>query len=337
MVAESARNHVIVVFPELHLFPKRRPSAGRLSLDWQFTSISGSQARDLLRLGQELTACLSREVIVIDEGGDVSERQQFSEVARAMVPAPKSGDRYVVVAPTLLPLDLVFDSEGEWGDRGIFSHILADVPEEQLVERALSPVRAPLRAYLLLCPMAMDRYTSRHNQDIVVVATELESQLPVEIWLQPELERTRTALTRNDVSWLHIDTHGDASGRRWMIGPTRAGGGFLAADETPFGVSPPLIVLVGCALVGGPKSVGSVLYERGARSVFGPCAVFRSLGVAGSEAQEAEWYRTLFAALLAGKDIGHSVLEARLSVAPGRILKYAWMIVGSSLLSFETR
>jgi hypothetical protein len=333
MAAEGARNHVIEVFPDL--FPQTGLSAKRLALDWQFTAISGSQARDLLRMGGELTACLSREAIVIDEGGYVPEREQFSEAARAVIPAPKSEDRYVVVAPSLLPLDLVFDSDGEWGDRGIFSHILADAPEEPLVERSLTPIRAPLRAYLLLCPMAMDRNTSRHDQDIVVVASELESHLPVEIWLQPELARTKEAFSRNDVSWLHIDTHGDSSGQRWMLESTRVGG--FVSDDTPITVSPPFILLVGCALVGGPKSVGAVLYERGARSVFGPSAVFRSLGLAGSEVLEAKWYRTFFQALLSGKDIGHSVLEARLSVAPGRILKYGWIIVGSSLLSFEGR
>ena len=56
--------------------------------------------------------------------------------------------------------------------------------------------------------MAMDRSVPRHEQDIVKVATELESQLAVEIWLQPSFDRAAAAFAEPGVGILHIDTHG---------------------------------------------------------------------------------------------------------------------------------
>jgi len=182
----------------------------------------------------------------------------------------------------------------------------------------------------------MDRALPRKQQDIVTVALGLEHQMPVELWLQPSFERARQAFGAKHVACLHLDTHGDADGRSIMLGPSRDGGHYIDADALPRVVRPPLIVVCGCALNGNPHSIGPALQRRGALSVFGPCTTFQSLGVANSEEGEAHWYRSFFMAMAAGIDVGTSLMQTRLAVRGG-LLKYAWVIVGSSQLCFPSR
>jgi hypothetical protein len=201
-----------------------------------------------------------------------------------------------------------------------------------MLEKALRPHRVSLGTYLLLCPMAMDRALERHQQDIVIVATELESLLPVEILLQPPYERARDSFARDDVGWLHIDTHGTSTSI--MLGPSRGSRKMVSAADLAEQVPVPLVMLVGCELTSGTESIGSALLERGPSSIWGPCVKFTSLGLAGSDDSQILWYDNFFRSLLVGHDIGKSLLLTRQRLTGGSALKFTWLLLGSSLLSF---
>lgn len=181
--------------------------------------------------------------------------------------------------------------------------------------------------------MAMDRALPRHLQDIIVVALGFERSMPVEVWLQPSLPRTIQGLKRDDVSWLHLDTHGSRDGTMVMLYPTREGSQMVGSDVLPEAIETPFVMLVGCALTASHESIGQALLLRGVKSVFGPCAIFQSLGIANSEEEQANWYRTFYSALLSGNDVGSSLLKAR-TITKGGLLKFGWLIMGSSLLHF---
>jgi hypothetical protein len=152
----------------------------------------------------------------------------------------------------------------------------------------LRPHRSPLETYLLVCPMAMDRILARHQQDIIIVATRLESRCPVEISLQPSFERAVASFGRKDVSWLHVDTHGTA--HSIMLGPSRDLRQMAQATDLPVDIPVPLVILVGCELTYAATSIGSAVLERGPTSVWGPCVTFASLALAGSDTAQLLWY-----------------------------------------------
>jgi hypothetical protein len=321
------------------VFPDERESVAigkRLSAvgpKYKFVSVHGQPARDLLAAGGELIDALGNNAWDVREGKSIPQRDVFSEAARCGLPSVEDGARYLIVSPSTVPLDLACDESGSWGDRAIFSHLcVPQAPSEGLLARAVLPRAFPLEGYLLVCPMRMDRLVPRHLQDIVTVALSFESSMPVELWLQPRYDRALQALSRTDLSWLHIDTHGTRT--RIMLGPTREGQQMAGASELPTRVFTPLVIVVGCALLSGSDGIGAVLFRRGAEAVFGPCAVFHSLGVANSEDGEAAWYRTLFESLLRGADLGVSLLHARQSVTGSGILKHAYLIAGSSYVRF---
>jgi hypothetical protein len=334
METASQPINVISVFPDKANSDSLRKRLQTLGVDNGHIDVSDQTATHLLNASQELVQALDHRAFDVRAGLGLEEREAFSRIARNCLPAAIEGGRYLVVSPATVPLDLAFDAGGNWGDRAIYSHLYSyDAPSAGLLTRALWPKELPLEGYLLLCPMAMDRAIPRHLQDIVTVALELESRMPVELWLQPRYDRATQALARTDLSWLHIDTHGTPT--KIMLGSTREDQELAGAEDLPPRVFTPLFIIVGCALASGPESISSVLFQRGAEAVFGPCAIFQSLGVANSEEGEATWYRVLFDSLLTGFDIGMSLLRARRSVAGSGILKYAYLIVGSSFLRFD--
>jgi hypothetical protein len=332
--SEAQPLRVVSVFPDEQETAAIGGLTRALSPDSQYLGVHGQQARDLLSSSQELIDALSHRTAEVRAGREILQRATFNDVVRACLPAAKAGERYLLVSPSTVPLDLAFDEIGNWGDRAIFSHLcFPQPPSDEVLARVLRPRTFPLEGYLLVCPMAMDRAVPRHLQDIVTVALSLESQMPVELWLQPRYDRALQALSRTDLSWLHIDTHGTQS--QLMLGPSRADRRLAGAAELPPRVFTPLLLIVGCALLAGPDSVGSVLFRRGAETVFGPCAIFQSLGVANSEEGEAAWYRVFFESLLSGLDTGTSLLRARCSVQGTGILKYAYLLCGSSYVRFH--
>lgn len=96
----------------------------------------------------------------------------------------------------------------------------------------------------------------------------------------------------------------------------------------------PLVVLVGCQLTSGEASIGSGILRRGPISIWGPCVTFTSLGLAGSDDSQIVWYEAFFGSLLNGHDIGESLLLARQALSDGSVLKFTWLVLGSSLLCF---
>jgi hypothetical protein len=308
--------------------------ARRLGFDGDHRAIFGRQAIELLGASTALIAKLGSAAADVRLGARFPELAAFSRVARKCVDRPRRRGRYLLVSQHTVPLDLVSYGNEAWGARGIYSHLCSSVPPtHNRLRRALTPAVFPLQSYLLVCPMAMDRAVPRHHQDIVTVALSLESQLPVELWLQPSYERALDAFSRKDLSWLHVDTHGQGSSM--MLGPSRSHGRFAGSADLPSKIDIPITIVVGCSLTSGPDSIGTMLFARGARAVLGPCAIFQSLGVANSEDGEAGWYRVLFESMIAGRDLGTSLQLARRSVPGPGILKYAYLIAGSSQVRFE--
>ncbi|MCX6031569.1 MAG: hypothetical protein NT169_19995 [Chloroflexi bacterium] len=325
----SHRNLIVSIFPErVHC-----DAVGNLVKPfggiWTHLAISGDDAHRLLDTGKSLLTSIERDPSAID-------RDMFSRAVLNSVPAPGDNDRFLIISPTTCPLDLVRDDTGNWGDRAIFSHLdAADAPSAHTFEKALRPRCVSLGTYLLLCPMAMDRSLARHLQDIVIVATKLESALPVEISLQPPYERARASFTREDVSWLHVDTHGTSTSI--MLGPSRDSRQIADSTDLPEHIPVPLVILVGCQLTSGAASIGSAVLERGPTSIWGPCVTFSSLSLAGSDDSQILWYDRFFRSLLHGHDVGESLLLARQSLTTGSALKFTWLILGSSLLSFGVK
>jgi len=69
---------------------------------------------------------------------------RFSKLANEVLPAPTDDDRTVVMSPWPVPLDLVQDGNGDWGMRGIFSHVL--MPERMSLEVLRRSISADFHA-----------------------------------------------------------------------------------------------------------------------------------------------------------------------------------------------
>ncbi|MGF1504967.1 MAG: hypothetical protein ACFB51_07530 [Anaerolineae bacterium] len=319
----SRNNIVLSIFEEDITFD--------LPPGWKHIPVRGDKALQLLRASQALQASLDGVRKISPEHAD------FSALSKSVVPHSIIGHRIVVVTPALVPLDIVQqDNDTYWGDHTIFSHVLTEPPvDTNLLHRCtVVPEARPLQTYLLACPMEIDRPIPRHLQDIVMTALRYEIDMPVELWLQPSLERIYDAFTRTDVSWLHIDTHGDNLGLHIMLGPTRELRDMVAAGDLPKTIHPPLIMPVGCALTRRSDGIGMTLLHNGAQSVMGPSIVFESLSMSNSDDSEMLWYQTFFDALLGQHDVGESLLIARQKTGES-ILKYMWVILGSSFTRFS--
>ena len=324
---QPGKNIVISIFPERATGEAVGRMVGSFGREWSHLAVSSDQADRVLGAGRALLDTIERQPGAADP-------RPFSRAILKAIPAAGNNDRYFVMSPTVCPLELVRDARGYWGDRAIFSHLHTPaVPSARRVKNALRPHQVPLGTYLLLCPMAMDRTLARHLQDIIVVATDLESRCPVEIALQPRYEQALAIFARNDVSWLHVDTHGTA--KSIMLGPSRASRQMARPTDLPGRIPAPLVVLVGCQLTSGSASIGSRILRRGPISIWGPCVTFTSLGLAGSDDSQILWYRTFFGCLLDGHDLGKSLLLARQAMSGSSLLRFTWLILGSSLLSFR--
>ena len=299
--------------------------------DWRLVSLSGDDAVQLI----EAAGALRYAMYGRSTADGVEEYERFVALALRLLDPPRSGSRCVVLAPEAVPLDVVNDGLGHRGEQAIFAHMPLDQPlSEDLLMRILTPIARPLQTYLLVCPMAVDFMDlPRHQQDIVRMALALESSLPVELWIQPSLKRALQALTRADVCWLHIDTHGADDGRLLMLGATRDGGESVSIDAFPPTLPIPFLMLVGCSVVSGMHSAAATLFRRGVQAVLGPCVHFVSVGITGTPEKEAEWYAAFYNALCAGEDVGTSLLQAR-RTTPGTLLKCLWLLVGNPFLRF---
>lgn len=328
-MTRSPQNFVLSIFPERSTGNAVEHLVASFGGGWSPLSVSGNEARNLLAAGRTLLAAIERDPRTADRG-------PFSKAVLKALPDAGKDDRFFVISPTVCPLELVRDDGRNWGDRAIFSHFhTTTAPSALEVRNALRPHRARLGTYLLLCPMAMDRALARNLQDIIVVATRLESKCPVDIALQPRYEQALATFARTDVSWLHVDTHGTAESI--MLGPSRDSRQMAKPADLPDRIPVPLVILVGCQLTTGATSIGSAILRRGPISIWGPCVTFTSLGLAGSDNSQILWYETFFGSLLAGHDIGKSLLRARQALSDGSVLKFTWLILGSSLLCFEKR
>src|SRR5262249_45001382 len=108
--------------------------------------------------------------------------------------------------------------------------------------------------------MGMESGLPRASQDIAQVALKLESEIPVDLSFGGgDRGRLARLLARDDLSILHIDTHGGPDGRVILIS---RGGAMLASDEITAPVRVPVVLLFGCQGVANRQSFGSVLRAR---------------------------------------------------------------------------
>jgi hypothetical protein len=131
----------------------------------------------------------------------------------------------------------------------------------------------------------------RIERDIVKVALGLEHEVPVELYFAAGAANLMRALRRDDVSILHIDTHGDLGGRSIQV--SRAGTK-LHADRITAPVRVPVILLFGCEGVASSRAFGAVLHAKGADAVISSFATFRSNGLTGSAKREQQIYVDFF-------------------------------------------
>lgn len=92
--------------------------------------------------------------------------------------------------------------------------------------------------------MGMESGLPRDKQDIVQVALKLEREIPVDLSFGGgDRNRLARLLARDDLSILHIDTHGGPDGRAILVS---RGGAMLTSDEMRAQVRVPLVLLFGC-------------------------------------------------------------------------------------------
>jgi hypothetical protein len=185
----------------------------------------------------------------------------------------------------------------------------------------------------------MPKEVSRIDQDIVKVALDLERDIPVELNFGGGVDSFRKTLRRDDVSILHIDTHGGPEGRSIQVGRD---GAMLAAEEIKDTVRAPVVLLFGCEGAAGRDAFGAALHARGAASVISSFAKFTSFGLTGDPDREHRIYEAFFSSLRTGQKVGAALvglrqaalLEGRASPQGGSLTRLLFVLIGRDDISF---
>lgn len=320
---------VIVIIPEQDICLDIKNLIIKNTSNWNIITLFNKEAKKLLILGKKLLKAIEQNSNHI-----LDFRQEFSEKVISYFKDFKNVERLQVISSEICPIDLVYDEFGNWGDRFIISHLpVNSCVNSKLILGLFNPIKKKLLSYVLHCPMAMDRNLPRHEQDIIIAATELESSCAVEIILQPSYKNALKNFNRDDISILHIDTHGTEE--KIMLGASREGRKMAKISDFSIKTKIPLIILIGCELTGGTKSIGAGLLNIGIKSIIGPCIKFTSLALGKTDELQVIWYKTLLLNIINGLDIGKSQLIARQKLKTDSLFKYTWLLLGSSILYFE--
>lgn len=193
--------------------------------------------------------------------------------------------------------------------------------------------------YVVEAIIGMPKKHSRIGQDIVKVALDLEREIPVELNFGGGADRFRQTLGRDDVSILHIDTHGGPEGRSIQVG--RDGAMLESADITN-AVTAPLVLLFGCEGAAGSDAFGARLHVRGATAVISSFAKFNSFGLTGDPDREHRIYEAFFASLKAGQSVGMALValrqtalrEGRASPRGRSLTRLLFVLIGRDDISF---
>jgi hypothetical protein len=279
----------------------------------------------------------------ISESGPRSPRrlEPFSDAVMAAIPNLFAYRHVRVISEQMLPLELVRRKKEFLGDIAEISHEFPSRDASSLVARREHKVA--LSRYFIDAVMGMESGRSRAGQDIVQLALKLESEIPVDLSFGGgDKSRLARLLARDDVSILHIDTHGAPDGRAILVS---RGGTMLASDEIPAPVRVPVVLLFGCQGVANKQSFGSVLRAHGAEAVISSFATFESYGLTGDATRERRIYEAFFSALKSGETIGRALVglrqTARREGAKGprgpTLTRFTFVLVGRDDLTFAWR
>jgi hypothetical protein len=273
------------------------------------------------------------------ENGSLSSVQRAMEAVAAILtgagidPARLEGYREVlVVSPRPVPMDLLTVSGELLGRRVIFEHCIVANSDELRAElpKYLVGDHASLQRVALLAIVPMPEGIPRAKQDIVKAALKLSSTVPIDLVIEPSGRESVQYFSRDDVSILHLDTHGSPNAVE--LGTNEAH--FYGANELPSRIRPPLILLVGCSTGSGAVSLAPYLVRQGAKAVIGMAFVFRSGDPSGGDITNPLFYDTLWSAIAQGQTVGEALLHAKQAM-PNNDWSAMWLLFGNANLRFE--
>jgi hypothetical protein len=265
-----------------------------------------------IELARQLKAEIENDDTAEDGPHSPPHLDAFSDAVLAAIPSLFTYRHVRVISEEMLPLEMVRRDRQFLGDIAEISHEFPAGEASALLSQSLftgDQHKLPLSRYFIDAVMGMDPGVPRASQDIVQVALKLESEIPVDLSFGGgDGGRLAQLLTRDELSILHIDTHGGPDGRTILV--SRAGT-MLGSDELPASVRVPVVLLFGCQGVANRRSFGSVLRARGAQAVISSLATFKSYGLTGDAARERLIYEAFFAALKSGDTIGKALVALR--------------------------
>ena len=231
----------------------------------------------------------------------------FSKAVLAAVPDIFSYRHVRVISEEMVPLEMVRQGKEFLGD---VAEIVHEFPTNGKAPLAGNRGRMlPLSRYFIDAVIGMPPGVSRAGQDIVQLALKLENEIPVELSFGGGTGgRLAQLLARDDLSILHLDTHGGPGGRAIQISRS---GAMLDGNGIPDPVRVPVVLLFGCEGVAARASFGSVLRARGAEAVISSIATFESFGLTGDAKRERLVYEAFFSTLRSGETIGKALVSLR--------------------------
>jgi hypothetical protein len=273
------------------------------------------------------------------EDGSLSSVQQAMAAVAAILTAagidPVRLEKYrevLVVSPRPVPMDLLTVAGEPLGRRVIFEHCIAANTDELRAElpKYLVGDHASLQRVALLAIVPMPEGIPRANQDIVKAALKLSATVPVDLVIEPSGRESVEYFSRDDVSILHLDTHGSPDAVELGTNEEH----FYGARDLPSRIRPPLILLVGCSTGAGAASLAPYLVKRGAKAVIGMAFVFRSGDPSGGDITNPLFYDTLWSAIAQGQPIGEALLRAKQAM-PNNDWSAMWLLFGNANLRFD--
>ncbi len=255
----------------------------------------------------------------------------FSGAVRAVIPNI-FGYKYIrVISDQMFPIELVRRGKHFLGDIAQVAH---EFPVRDVTPREKPRShKLPFSRYVIDAVIGMPRGHLRANQDIIQVALKLEHEIPVELNFGGGTNSLPRLLARQDVTVLHIDTHGGPGGEAIQVSRE---GAMLNANDIPPHVRAPLVLLFGCEGVASRKAFGAVLQSRGAEVVISSFAKFNSFGLTGDPAREKQIYEAFFSSLRTGETVGAALVklrqaasrEAKISARGATLTRLLFVLVG---------
>ena len=276
--------------------------AGRAQRTVQIAELSA----ETLKLAEQLIAEIGAGKISQNGPNAPSTLEAFSKHVLNAIPDLFERRSVSVITSRILPIEMVRRGDLYFGDVAEISHEFPDGANTGAADRRIDSL--PMSRYVIEAVIGMPKEISRKDQDIVRVALDLEREIPVELNFGGGAAGFTRILGREDISILHIDTHGGPDGRSIQIGRD---GSMIESTDIKSPVRAPLVLLFGCEGAAGHDAFGAILHVRGARAVISSFAKFNSFGLTGTPDREHRIYETFFSSLRAGHTVGTSLVALR--------------------------